>query len=191
MDERCQHRLDAGTLIAWWMGEQDAKSEEAVELHLLGCGECSRTLARLLELRDAVRRAFAQGEVRAFVTAGFVARAAAAGLRVREYRVSPDGSVNCTVTPADDLLIAHLEAPLAGVTRLDVRSSTSGVEGVFVLEDVPFDSGAGELIIAPRMNFLRSGSFRQRFELVAVSEGEERLIGSYTFHHSVPDPGAA
>jgi hypothetical protein len=191
MDERRQHHLDLDSLIAWWTGEQDAKSEEAIELHLLGCGDCSRALTRLLDLRDGVRRAFTQGEVRAFVTAGFVARAAAAGLHIREYRVAVNGSVNCTVAPDDDLLVARLEAPLAGLTRLDVRSSTSGIEGVSVLEDVPFDSGADEIIITPSMSFLRSRSFRQRFELVAVSEGQERLIGSYTFHHSVPDTGAA
>ena len=96
------------------------------------------------------------GAVHAVVADAFVKRLAAQGLRLREYRVPHNGSVYCTVAPDDDLLITRLDAPLAGVERLDVE--LLGVEGAGRerLRDVPFDAAAGEVVLAARMERMRA-----------------------------------
>lgn len=51
-------------------------------------------------------------------------------MRIREYRLPPNGSVNCTVAPDDELLVTRLEAPLEGVERLDAVARLSIEPGV-------------------------------------------------------------
>ena len=83
------------------------------------CDACGQALDELIALGDGVRSAFRAGAVSAVTTSAFVQRLAGQGVRLREYRLPPNGSVNCTVAPDDDLLVSHLEAPLDGVQRLD------------------------------------------------------------------------
>ena len=42
------------------------------------------------------------------------------GLRLREYRLAPGASVNCTIRADDDFVVSALPAPLAGVRRVDL-----------------------------------------------------------------------
>ena len=159
-------------------------AEARIGEHLLGCGECSGRLAGLVALGDAIRDVFRHGVVRAFVTEAFVGRLAEQGLRVREYRVPRNASVECTVAPEDDLVVSRLEAPLAGVGRLDLVIHAPGLPEQ-VREDIPFDPARGEVVISVNMPQLRAmPSRRLRFELVAVDDAGKRLIGEYTFNHT-------
>jgi hypothetical protein len=54
------------------------------------------------------------------VTDAFLRRAKANGLRVREYAPPAGGSVQCTVTADDDILIGRLAADLAGADHVDL-----------------------------------------------------------------------
>ncbi|MDZ5461717.1 RNA polymerase sigma factor, partial [Azohydromonas lata] len=55
----------------------------------------------------------------------FVERLAAQGLRLREYRVPCNGSVNCSAAPQDEVLVGRLQVALQGVRRLDVAADFS------------------------------------------------------------------
>ena len=150
----------------------------------LGCEACSAGLAEVQVLVEGVRRAFDAGHVAAVLTPGFVERLRARGMRVREYAVPLNGSVNCTVAPEDQLLVGRLQAPLAGVERLDLLVSD---EGEHRLADVPFDAAAGEVVMAPGIAALRRRpAHRQVVRLVAVEQGGERMVGEYTFNHRPP-----
>src|SRR5690606_1280405 len=116
----CAAPMGAARLLDYWLDELDEKDQESVEQHLLGCAHCSAELERLLQLADDVRALMRAGRVHAVLAQSFVRRLADAGVRVREYRMGPGGSVDCTVAPDDDLLVSRLEAPLAGVAQLDV-----------------------------------------------------------------------
>ena len=85
-------------------------------------------------------------------------------------------------------MVSRLQAPLAGVTRVDALQSLDLGDGhvqQWRLEDVPFDPEADEVISLPSAAALRklpAHTFRVR--LVAVDEAGERPLGDYTFAHT-------
>jgi hypothetical protein len=109
-------------------------------------------------------------------------------LRLREYRVPRDGSVHCTVAPDDDLLISRLQAPLAGVERLDLVTREG--DATERLNDIPFSAAAGEVVLVPRVDRIRAlRESTATMWLIAVEQGGERVLGEYRFFHT-PWPGA-
>ena len=179
----CTTPIEFSTLIEYWLDELDESASEHVDEHILGCGPCSARLDEIAALGSAIRGAMERGEVRAFITGDFVRRLAERGLRVREYRVPRNGSVNCSVAPEDDVVVAHLEAPLEGVRRVDVVSQFED-HPPEVIRDIPFDAASGEVVLAPKIASLRvMAAHRHKLRLVAVDAGVERVIGDYTFHH--------
>ena len=116
----CTAPTPAAALIDYWLGELEGEREVELEEHLFGCEPCSARLRDLARLGEGIGHAMRAGHVPAVLTAAFIRRLQASGMRVREYRLQPGGSVNCTVAPDDDLVIAHLHAPLGGVQRLDL-----------------------------------------------------------------------
>ena len=72
------------------------------------------------------------------VSETFLKRTAEDGLRVREYAPPAGGSVQCTVSAEDDLLIGRLAANLSGAKRVDLSlCDERGVEQLR-LPDIPF-----------------------------------------------------
>jgi hypothetical protein len=178
----CTEPVDLGDLLAYWLGELDEAREAQVEEHLLGCGACADALDALLRLGVGVRDAFTRGAVAAVLSPALVQRLLASGYRLREYRVPANGSVNCTAGPEDDLVVARLQAALADVTRLDlIDIGPDGIE--HLLEDVPFDAAAGEVVLTPRTDLLkRANDHLHRMRL--VDAGSRRVIGEYAFVHA-------
>ena len=167
-------------LVEYWL---DAAGESPLEEHLLACSACGERLAWLAALGEAVPALVRRGEALLVLTAGVLARLAAAGVSIREYRLAPGGSVNCTIAPEDDVVVARLRAPLDGVQRLDLVALAEGFE--HRLEDVPFDAASGEVVVAqqsPRLRALGHGTEVAR--LIAVGAHGETVIGEYTFRHS-------
>lgn len=180
----CLAPLDERELVAYWLGELGETDEARIDEHLLGCGRCSARLAGLVALAGGIREAFRAGRLQAVVSDALVRRLAAQGLHVREYRVARNGAVDCTVAPGDDFVISRLEAPLAGVGRLDLVIHAPGLPEE-VREDIPFDAARGEVVMSADVPRLRAmPSHRLRFELVAVDDDGRRLIGEYTFNHT-------
>lgn len=180
----CTTPVELATLIAYWLGELDESAAEHIDEHILGCGACSARLAEIVALGSGIRGAIEKGEVRAFITGDFVKRLAGRGLRVREYRVPRNGSVNCFVAPEDDVVVAHLEAPLEGVLQVDVifQFEDNPPE---TIRDIPFDAASGEVVLSPKIANLRvTAPHQHRLRLLAVDAGVERVIGDYTFNHT-------
>jgi hypothetical protein len=181
----CHISYPATTLVEYWLGELAGAAETTFEEHLLGCAECTARLGSIVQLGAGIRHATREGHLHAILPAPFIERLKQSGVRVREYRLQPGGSVMCTVTPQDDLVVAHLHAPLHDVQRLDFdfHDLTAGFRNR--MEDVPFDSAADEVVYAPNVSQLRQiTSATQRVKLIAVGSSGERLIGEYTFNHT-------
>jgi len=171
-------------LIDYWLGELDAAEEAQIEEHVFGCAECSARLQQLVQLAQGLQRASREGNVITILTPSFIKRLQDAGLRVREYRMDPGGSVLCTVAPEDDRVVAHLHAPLTDVRRLDlvIHDDTEGFS--FRVEDLAFERAANEVVLSPSMAELRALTHAtQRVELVSVENGTDRVIGRYKFNH--------
>jgi hypothetical protein len=170
-------------LSEYWLGELDEARELNLDEHLFACFACSERLRALVDLGAAIRREFSSGTLSVVLPERFIRRVKEAGLRVREYSLEPGGSVDCTVTRDDDLVVAYLHAPLHNVRRLDllIDDTTSGKHRA---NDVAFDAEAGSLVAVTSTAYLRTlGRSQQRVRLVAVEGVEQRTIGDYTFNH--------
>jgi hypothetical protein len=175
--------LDA--LLDYWLGDADAAATEFIDAHLMQCDDCGAALDEVVALARGVKEAFHRGLVPSMLSARFVERLKAAGRRVREYRVSHNGSVSCSVGPDDDMLVAHLVAPLQGVTRLDAAFKAPFIAGGEErLSDIPFDAASGEVLFTPNMAEVRRYPTHQMVvRLLAVDAAGERELGRYTFNH--------
>lgn len=178
------------TLLDYWLHDSDTATTDAVDEHLMQCDACGQVLDGLVALGNGVRVAFRAGDV-AMVTSGdLVQRLTAQGLKVREYRLPHNGSVNCTVAPEDELLVSRLEAPLQGIERLDALAQLSIEPDVqHRLHDIPFDPQAGEVLYVPKLTEVRHlPAHTLTVTLLAVESGGAREVGRYTFRHR-PWPG--
>ena len=178
--------LSVEALLDYWLQDSDHEATDAADEHLMRCDACGELLDELVALGEGVRAAFRAGEVSAVASTPFVQRLAAQGLQVREYRLPHNGSVNCTLAPGDELLVAHLEVPLQGVQRVDMVARLSTQPSVeHRLQDVPFDANAGEILLLPRLAQVRGlPAHTMELVLLAVDAGGARELGSYTFRHS-------
>jgi hypothetical protein len=182
---RCENPIDFETLVAYWLGEVPESREAMLEEHLFGCADCTQRLKGLAALAAGVRAAVKDGKVSMAVSGPFVEAMKQAGLRLREYRLEPGGSVNCTIGSDDAAVVSRLRAPLAGVKRLDVVRMRGSGEPEERLADVPFDAETGEVLVIPSSAWLKTmPAFTMRMRLVAVGEAGEKQIGDYTFNHS-------
>jgi len=184
--------LSQETLVDYWLGDADASTTDRVDEHLLSCDACGAALDELIALAGGVRETFRTGRVPAVLPPSFIEQLEEeAGLRLREYRLEHNGSVNCTLAPDDDLLVSRLAAPLQGVRRLDIHAEASVAPGAGErLVDVPFDARRGEVLFVSRVADIRAMPAHDlQVTLLSVEPAGERELGRYTFHHR-PWPGA-
>src|SRR5262245_51514213 len=106
----CMNPLDVALLADYWIAALAKPEEEAVEAHLFACDECGERLREVITLAEGIRKLVREGSLQMVVSERFLKRAAEAGLRVRQYAPPAGGSVQCTVTAEDDLLIGRLAA---------------------------------------------------------------------------------
>jgi hypothetical protein len=93
------------------------------------------------------------------VTREFLDRMAQEGFRIREYAPPAGGSVQCTVTPQDDFLIARLAADLtSSIWRCAIRYPIVETRQL-----------AAHIIVA---------------KLLSIDATGERLVAKYTFNHT-------
>lgn len=190
----CSRPIDAAVLADYWIAALADAEEAAVEEHLLGCDRCGARLRDVIALAEGVRSLAREGCLRMVVSDAFLQRAREDGLRVKEYAPPPGGSVQCTVTADDDLLIGRLAANLSGVARADLCfCDERGVEQLR-LADIPVRAGASGVVYQESITFMKGAPTNTMIaRLVTFDEdGRERLLGEYTFNHtrSLPGPGA-
>lgn len=183
----CREPIELGSLVGYWLGELDENETAHLDQHLFGCDMCGARMDEIIALAGGIRSAFQLGSIHTFVTDEFVSGMKDRGVRLREYRVSKNGSVNCTVTSADQILVSRLDAPLDGVTRLDAIGRIND-ETPHVFHDIPFDARRGVVVMTPGIAIVRRlPAIRFTVRLVAVEGDGDREIGEYTFNHT---PGA-
>lgn len=177
--------LDFAQLAAYWLGELDDGAQAQVEAHVFACEHCTQRLHFLAETGAGVRALVRQGALAVVVTPAFLDELRAQGLHLREYRVGPGGSVNCTIAPQDDFVVSRLQAPLERVARLDAEVHVEGGPHERY-RDIPFAPAHGEVLMLPPAATLRAikAPTTHRVRLLAVDDGNERVIGEYRFNHT-------
>lgn len=189
----CSNPIDIGVLADYWLGALAGSDEEAVELHLLDCDRCGDRIREVIALAEGLRGLAREGSLRMVVSDTFIRRTREEGLRIREYAPAPGGSVACTVTADDNLLIARLAANLSGARRVDLCiCDERGVEQLR-LPDIPVHSGASSVAFQQSITFAKAApTYTMLVRLVTVDNaGDEHLLGEYRFNHtrSLPGPG--
>ncbi len=184
----CAKPIGLETLVAYWLGELDDAAQAPLEEHYLGCAWCAGRLEWVAACAAGVRAAVHAGTVALSLTPAFLEAMKQAGLRVREYPVTPGGTVNCTITASDDAVVSRLKAPLAGVNRLDALHSVDLGGGRIERwreEDLPFDARADEMLFAPSAAELRRmPALTWRVQLLSVDAAGERTLGEYALAHT-------
>ncbi len=187
----CASPTDAAVLADYWLGALANPEEEAVEEHLFECDPCGVRLREVIALAEGVRNLAREGSLRMIVSDTFLKRIAKEGLHVREYTPPAGGSVQCTVTAEDDVLIGRLAANLSGAKRVDLCiCDEHGVEHVR-LQDIPVHPGTSSVAFQESITFLKAAPTQKVvMRLVTVDQaGGERLLGEYTFNHTRSLPG--
>jgi hypothetical protein len=191
---KCARPIDPAMLADYWIGFMTGPDEEAIEEHLFECDHCGHRLRQVIVLSDGIRKLAREGSLRMVVSDVFLQRAAESGIAVREYNIPAGGSVECTVTAEDDILIGRVAANLSGARRVDMCiCNENGVEQLR-LPDIPVHSGRTSVAFQESITFLKSApSMKMVMRLVTLDDkGSEQLLGEYTFNHtrSLPGPGA-
>jgi hypothetical protein len=189
----CPSPIDALTLADYWAGLLPSSEEEHVEEHMLSCDSCGQRLRDVIAMAGAIKELAREGSLRMIVSETFLKRAAESGSRVRRYVLPPGGSVQCTVTEDDDLLIGQVTADLTGAGRIDICiCDERGVEQMR-LPDIPVNADTGSIIYQESITFAKAGpTMTMKMRLVSVDEnGADHPISEFTFNHtrSMPGPG--
>jgi hypothetical protein len=188
----CSSPIDAAVLADYWLALISGSDEEAVEIHLLECDACGEHLREVIALAEGIRQLAREGSLRMVVSDAFLKCIEEEGFHIRQYAPAPGGSVECTVTAEDDILIGRLAANLTGVTRVDLCvCDDAGVE-VMRMSDIPVNSGSDSVIYQESITFAKAApTHRMTMRMVTFDEsGEERPLGEYRFNHTRSLPGA-
>jgi len=190
---RCTEPLDAATLTDYWLGILGESEDERVEEHIFDCELCSGRLAEVQAMADGVRALARAGSLMMVVSESFLNHAGGHGLHIRRYDAAEGGSVQCTVTAEDDLLVGGLAANLGAARRLDLSLCDPTGNEQFRLVDIPFDTTSGNVLWQQSITFAKAAPTSTMVaRLIDVGEsGEETLLGEYTFNHTRTLPGPA
>src|SRR4029450_14104396 len=152
----CSNPMDAAVLSDYWLAALTRPDEESVEEHLFDCDRCGERLREVIALAEGIRDLAREGSLRMVVSDAFLQRALEDGLRVRQYTLPPGGSVECTVTAEDDILVGRLAADLSGATRVDLcMCDESGAEQLR-LADIPVHTEASSIAYQESITFAKA-----------------------------------
>lgn len=187
----CPNPIDAAVLADYWLGALSTSEEEPLEEHLFTCDECGTRLRAVVALGEGIRTLAREGNLLMVVSDALVKSLAEAGLRVREYAPPPGGSVQCTVSSDDDLLIGRLTADLRGTKRVDLSICNRHGAEQLRLPDIPYRPESAGVTFQQSIGYAKAApSDIMVARLISLDDaGAERLLGEYTFVHTRTIPG--
>lgn len=181
----CDTPIDAAVLADYWAECLPAAEEAAVEEHLFACDACGDRLRELTALVEGIRTLARGADLRMVVSDDYVRQARAEGLRVRQYDIPAGGTIHCTVTADDDMLIARFAADMTRAGHVDLSfCDEAGVERGR-LRDVPVRQDAGAVIFQESIGFAKgSPSEVLRVRVLGMESDRERILAEYTLLHT-------
>src|SRR4051812_14227164 len=150
--------IEPGVLADYWLEALTQAEEEAIEEHLLACDRCGDRLREIIAIAEGIRSLAREGSLRMIVSEIFLRRASEDGLHVRQYAPAPGGSVQCTVTAEDDLLVGRLAANLSGAKRVDLcLCDARGIERLR-MTDIPFHAASGGIALQESITLAKASA---------------------------------
>jgi hypothetical protein len=181
MTRPCPAPTPFETLVALWSGELPAETADALEAHLFSCDACAEASERLGRLVSGLREV-----IPPIISHGHRDRLAASGLRLRHTPVDSGLEAEAHFTLDVDLLVHVLRGDLARADRVDVEVLDEAGVTHFSFQHVPFDPGAGEVLVACQRHFEQMGGGPGGdpvFRIHAFEAGARRQVGSYLVRH--------
>ena len=155
----------------------EAEAHEISE-HAFGCDRCAREFERVARLIEGLR------EVIPFVISHAQRdKLIAAGTRLRVTNVPLSTAPHALFSADVDLLVHALQMDLAKADRVDVDVRGPNGEPGALLENVPFDRTAGEVLIACQRHFEGMFPGDPVFRVHAIEAGARRTIGDFVVVH--------
>jgi hypothetical protein len=169
-------------LVALWAGELEESEAAAVDEHVFGCDSCAAASQRLAKIVGALR-----AKMPFVISHAHRERLVASGttIAVTSVAPTPDRVANTSAFFATgvDLLVFALRADVANADRVDVEIASRTGEPRYLVEDVPFDRAAGEVLIACQRHYEGMFTGDPIFTVHAVEAGERRPVGDYVVEH--------
>lgn len=179
MSDPCATPTPYETLVALWSGDLPAEDADAVEAHLFSCDSCSEACERLGQLVTGLREL-----IPPVISHAHRDRLVAAGTRIRHTPVQPGVDAEAGFAPDIDLLVHVLRGDLARAERVDVELMDPRTQVAHLqFQGVPFDPGAGEVLIACQRHFEHLPVMDPLFRVLAYEAGVPRRVGDYFVRH--------
>lgn len=177
------------TLARWALNELQDDELDAVEAHLLGCDECTRTAERLLSIPRGVRAVIRGGAMMLRGHPAVVAKAAEEGLITRRYRLLPESTSGCTVSVGDVYSLFEYEVDPQDATRLDMVWRFPGLPPGR-LTGVPYDPARRSVaMMYAAKDLLKTPAVQFVTEVIGVHPDREEVLGTYSLIHTPPPAG--
>jgi hypothetical protein len=179
VSERCAAPVSEERLLDYLLGELEPGGDEEVESHLFACASCASAAERLAGLAAALHQAvspiLAPARFEALDRAGLVS-----GVDV----MTPGSVADVLYPPAGKVLVIRLGgADLEGARRIDVEVRPAAGGPVSRLDDVPFDSSRGEVLVACQRRYAETFPRDLVFSVEVVEGDARKRVGEYTVRH--------
>jgi len=168
------------TLVRWWLDDLPQAESAALEEHLFACDTCSTASERLGDLVSGLRE-----WIPPVISHARRDRLAREGKRIRLTPVDAGVNARARFDRDLDLLVHVLRGDLSRAERIDVEISRPEVGWRIVLEHVPFDRKAGEVLIACQRHYGDMFPGDPVFRVTVVEQGERRPLGDYRVIHEL------
>lgn len=187
--QRCSQPIPFADLVDYLQGELESPKEISVEEHFFACHVCTHRMESVVRVGAAVASAVRSGGVVVSVSNALLTRAEQEGLKLRQYRLEPGGSVACTAAPDDDIVVVRLAADLEDTTEasveIDTRFLTSESRQHKRVHDVAVDRTQNEIVLLFPGEMVRSFPRSQwTMQVIATDSSGERSFGPYVMNHT-------
>ena len=146
----CAHPIAFEALVAYWAGDLPGQEEDALDVHLMGCSDCTASSERVAGIALSVRAL-----IPPLVTSSQVAKLRARGLRVEENPMVPGERKAVVFRRQVDVLLHRLRGlDLANASEVSVSVRDEDTGNVIYEEArAPFDAEHGEVLVACQRHF--------------------------------------
>ena len=179
MSRPCPTPIAWETLVAYWADDLEAGEQDALEGHLMACGQCSAQSGRVSAITERLRRA-----VPPVLSPEQLAALRARGLRIRENPIAPGEVSRPRIVSDVDVFLHRLGGlDLARAERVSFEMRAEGTDHVMIsIDDAPFDRAGNAVLVACHAHYSELPHDVVVDVRTRRDDGRES-VETYTIHH--------